>query len=199
MNAGRTRLRQRVSEFSRVLRIDGPLRCRRRSAFAFIKLAEEVMEGEALTFHVIITLGGVGWLMFSGSRRTARLVLVAVVEATPFQTLSTHLRLPESRRLGGSGLAVFSLAAARHRKNRLIPCALRPLTRGHRHCVDMLITYWECITRRSLLGSNQRFRPASTDRSTFHGESFKKIIWSETSRGRGQRLCQGTGPVCRGG
>ena len=117
----RADVRHLISEFSRARGIDGPLAVLIAVGalllFAFIKLADEVMEGETWSFDetillalrtpgdvsqpigplwlqemvrdftalgstgvlTIITLGVVGWLMFSGRRRTAGLVLVAVL------------------------------------------------------------------------------------------------------------------------
>lgn len=129
MNALREYVRHLVLEFSKARGID------RAAAilisvgavllFAFIKIAEEVMEGETRTFDeiillalrtpgdvsqpigppwvqemvrdftalgstgvlTIITLGVVGWLMFSGKRKTAWLVLLAVLFGVVFSSL----------------------------------------------------------------------------------------------------------------
>jgi undecaprenyl-diphosphatase len=121
MNRPHGHLLQRVAGFFRANGIDGPLGIMIAVGtvllFAFVKLADEVLEGETRAFDeaillalrtpgdlaqpigppwlqemvrdftalgstgvlTIITLGVVGWLMFSGKRRTAGLVLVAVL------------------------------------------------------------------------------------------------------------------------
>lgn len=129
MRSGREQLTQRVSEFFRLHGIDGPLAVLIAVGaillFAFITLAEEVMEGEARAFDeaillalrtpgdvsqpigplwlqemvrdftavgstgvlTIITLGVAAWLQFSGKRRTAGLVLLAVLGGVVFSSL----------------------------------------------------------------------------------------------------------------
>lgn len=125
----RTCVRHLISELSGVSGIERPLAVLIAVGalllFAFIKLAEEVMEGETRTFDeiillalrtrgdvsqpigplwlqemvrdftalgstgvlTIITLGVVGWLMFSGKRKTAGLVLVAILCGVVFSSL----------------------------------------------------------------------------------------------------------------
>lgn len=125
----RASVRHFISEFSRARGIDGPLAVLIAVSalllFAFVQLADEVMEGETRAFDeaillalstpgdvsqpigplwlqemvrdftalgstgvlTIITLGVVGWLMFSGKRRTAGLVLVAILCGVVFSSL----------------------------------------------------------------------------------------------------------------
>jgi undecaprenyl-diphosphatase len=129
MNRPHGHLLQRVAGFFRANGIDGPLGIMIAVGtvllFAFVKLADEVLEGETRAFDeaillalrtpgdlaqpigppwlqemvrdftalgstgvlTIITLGVVGWLMFSGKRRTAGLVLVAVLCGIVFSSL----------------------------------------------------------------------------------------------------------------
>lgn len=122
-------LRQRVSALFRARGIDRPLAVMIAVGavllFAFVKLADEVLEGDTRTFDetvllalrmpgdisqpvgppwlqemvrdftalgsvgllTIVTLGVAAWLLFSGKRRTAGLVLVAVVGGVLFSSL----------------------------------------------------------------------------------------------------------------
>lgn len=125
----RAYVRHLTSKFSRSGGIDGPLAVLIAVGavllFAFIKLADKVMEGETWVFDEtillalrkpgdlsqpigplwleemvrdftalgstgvlsIITLGVVGWLMFSGKRKTAGLVFVAILCGVVFSSL----------------------------------------------------------------------------------------------------------------
>lgn len=129
MNGAREHIRHRISKFFMARGVDGALAVvialGAALLFAFIKLADVVIEGETRPFDeaillalrmpgdvsqpigplwlqemvrdftalgsigvlTIITLGVIGWMVFSGKQRTAGLVLVAVVGGVVFSSL----------------------------------------------------------------------------------------------------------------